>query len=416
MKHVNLRLLPGATPLHMPRAIVGVNADMGDPAKILADLAKTFEDYKAANDERLKGKADALVDEKVTRIDASVSELQKAIDDMNLKLAAAQMGAGGKAKSPEEVEYGKSFNAHIRKGDINATLSKGSDPDGGYTAPVEWDRTITDKLKLISPIRQYATVQPISTAGFKKLFNDRAVGSGWVGETAARPETTTPKLGILDFLPGEIYANAAATQQLLDDSQIDIEAWLQTEIETEFNRQEAIAFVAGDGVNKPFGVLTYAEGAANAAKHPFGAIPVIASGDAAKLTSDGLIDLIYDLPQAYAANAKFFMNRKTAASVRKLKDGQGNYLWQPSYQQGQPATLGGEPVVDVPDMPAVGANAIPLLYGDMGETYLIVDRIGIRVLRDPYTNKPFVMFYVTKRVGGGVKNPLAMRAQKISAA
>ncbi|PLR28143.1 phage major capsid protein [Caulobacter zeae] len=410
-------ILAGAMAHAFPRAIIGqrIRADVNDPKAMIGQLQAAFDAFKAANDEKLKGKADAVLDEKVQKIDAAVGDFQKAIDDLNAKMAAQRTGDISDRRSPEQIEYASAFNAHVRTGDIQAAMSRGSDADGGYTAPVEWDRTISDKLKLVSPIREHATVQPISKAGFKKLFNDRVIGSGWVGETAARPETGTPGLSILDFLPGELYANASATQTLLDDSEIDIEAWLQNEIEPEFARQEAIAFLSGNGTNKPFGVLTYVTGAANAAKHPWGAITVVNSGAAAALTGDGIISIIYDLPKAHSANAKFFMNRQTQSKARLLKDGQNNYLWQPSFQAGQPATLAGEAVVDTPDMPNVAADNIAALYGDMRETYLVIDRIGIRVLRDPYTNKPFVMFYVTKRVGGGVKNPQSMRALKIAA-
>lgn len=185
-------------------------------------------------------------------------------------------------------------------------------------------------------------------------------------------------------------------------------------MDTEFARQEGIAFLSGNGTNKPHGILTYVEGEANAARHPYGAIKVANSGHASQLTGDGLLDLIYSLPSEFTANAKLFINRQSMLAARKLKDGQGNYMWQPSYASGQPQTLGGEAVVEVPGMAAVAANAIAALYGDMDATYLVIDRIGIRVLRDPYTNKPFVHFYTTKRVGGGVHNPEPMRALRIA--
>ena len=270
-------------------------------------------------------------------------------------------------------------------------------------------------MKLISPLRAEATVQSISKAGFIKLFTDRQLGSGWVGETASRPATSTPQFTALTFMPGEIYANAAASQDLLDDGEVNIEQWLPGEIETEFARQEGIAFVAGDGSNKPYGVLAYLTGGAQAARHPWGAIITRNSGAAADLTADQVSNIVYDLPAMYTPNAKWFMNRKTMGKVRLLQDTQKRYLWQPSYQVGQPSTLLGAPIVDVPDMPDVAAGAAPILFGDMKETYLIVDRIGFRVLRDPYTNKPFISFYCTKRVGGGVKNPDAMKALVISA-
>lgn len=420
MKHI----APGAFALANPlgpvpgavsRAGIRLRADTTDPKAMITALNKAFEEFKATHDDKLKAKADdTIVNDKLQKIDASIDGFQKIIDDLNAKMAAQATG-GVIGDLPADPEYVKAFKAHMRKGDVQAALSKGTDADGGYLAPVEWDRTITGRLKIISPIRTYARVQPITTAGFKKIYTDRAIGSGWVGETASRPATSTPQFAQLDFNTGEIYANPAITQQLLDDAAVDLEQWLADEVDTEFSRQESIAFLAGDGVNKPFGILTYITGAANAAKHPWGAIGVVNSGAAAALTTDGIISLIYDLPNELRGNAKLFMNRGTMAAARKLKDGQGNYIWQPSFQQGQPASIAGEPVVELADMPGVAAGNIAALYGDMAGTYLVVDRVGIRVLRDPFTNKPFVHFYTTKRVGGGVYNPEPMRALKISA-
>ncbi|NGP18915.1 phage major capsid protein [Devosia aurantiaca] len=417
MKHSSaLAMLASSTALApVPRAVtVMPRADANDPKAMIAAIQNAFDEFKKANDEKLNGKADALINAKVDQINAAIDNYQTAIDDINAKIAAANIG-NVIGDMPADPEYVKAFKAHMRKGDVSAAMTKGTDADGGYLAPIEWDRTITGKLKRISPIRANARVQSITTAGFKKLFTDRAVGSGWVGETASRPATSTPQLGQLDFIPGEIYANPAISQQMLDDSAVDLEQWLADEVDTEFARQEGIAFVGGDGVNKPFGILTYVTGAANAAKHPWGAISVVNSGAAAALTSDGFISLFYDLPGEYAGNAKLYSNRLSIGAMRKLKDGQGNYLWQPSYQAGQPSTLAGVPLVEVNDMPNVAAGNIAALYGDMDATYLVVDRVGIRVLRDPFTNKPFVHFYTTKRVGGGVYNPEPMRALKVAA-
>jgi HK97 family phage major capsid protein len=352
---------------------------------------------------------------KVEKIGADLDAFQKALDEHSVKMAALEMGGGGGAKL-RDAEYTDAFKAHVKKGDINAALNKGADEQGGYLTPIEWDRTITNKLVLISPMRELCQVQSVSKAGFSKLFNLGGTASGWVGETDARPQTNTGTFASLAFGSGEIYANPAATQGILDDSEIDLETWLAGEVQTQFAKQEGLAFVSGDGSKKPTGILTYVTGAANAAAHPFGAIEVVNSGAAADITSDGIIDLIYDLPSAFTGNARFTMNRNTQRSVRKLKDGQGNYLWQPSYVAGQPATLAGYPVKEVPDMPDVAANSTPILFGDFQQTYLIVDRIGVRVLRDPYTAKPYVLFYTTKRVGGGLLNPEPMRAMKIAVA
>ncbi|HIE1098254.1 phage major capsid protein [Stenotrophomonas maltophilia] len=406
----------------VPRGLVSVHADGGsqpDVKALVESLNKAFAEFKAEHTKQLeeikKGSADALQALKVDNINADITRLQAAVDQANTQMAAFQMGGGSAGSGVADAEYTDSFRAHFRKGEVQASLNKGADNEGGYLAPVEWDRTITSRLVILSDMRQLAKVQPCSGAGLTKLFNMGGTASGWVGETAARPQTGTAQFQALNFGWGEIYANPAATQQLLDDAEIDLEAWLADEVETEFAKQEGTGFWSGDGVNKPFGMLTYVEGGANATKHPFGAIKAVNSGVAAGITGDSIIDLVYDLPSAFTKGAKFAMNRKTQGTVRKLKDSQGNYLWQPSLVAGQPSTLAGFAVQDVAAIPDVAANAIAALFGDFKQTYTVYDRKGVRVLRDPYTNKPYVMFYTTKRVGGGVHNPEPMRALKIAA-
>lgn len=409
------------------RGLVAVRAE-AQPKKpaTLDEVLTTFEAFKelnnAAIDEIKAGKTDVVTTEKLDKINAALDEITAAVDEQAKIVAAAKLGNGAVIGDIEaDAEYTKGFKAFMRKGEkglveFEAAMSKGTDADGGLLAPIEWDRTIGEKLKKISPMRRESRVITISVAGFKKHFSDRAVGSGWVGETASRPATSTPQIGTVDFTPGELYANPAISQGLLDDAAVDLEQWLGAEVDTEFARQEGIAFLSGDGTNKPYGILTYVTGAANAARHPYGAIGVVNSGHATTIPSgDALVDFMFDLPSEFEANAKLYLNRSSLRALRKLKDGQGNYLWQPSYVAGTPATLNAAPVVEMPDMPVIGAGNIAALYGDMEATYLVVDRIGIRVLRDPFTNKPFVHFYTTKRVGGGVHNPEPMRALKISA-
>lgn len=402
----------------VPRGIVFVRAET-DVKALIEGVNTAFAAFKTEHTKQLDAIKAGLptgdITAKVEKIGEDVTILQAAIDEANIKIAAAAMN-GGASAGLKDKEYTESFQAHMKKGEIQASLNKGAADEGGYLAPVEWDRTITDKLVQVSPIRQLATVQTIGTAGFKKLYNNRGMVSGWVGEKSARPETGTPTFGSLDFIPGEIYANPAATQQMLDDAEINLETWLAGEVQVEFAFQEGVAFVSGDGANKPFGFLTYATGGANAARHPWGAIAVSASGAAVGVTADAIIDLVYSLPSEYSANASFTMNRKTQGIVRKLKDGQGNYLWQPSYVAGQPSTLSGHPLHEVADMPDVAANALSIGFGDYKRGYLIVDRAGVRVLRDPFSNKPYVQFYTTKRVGGGVNDPGAIKLMKINAA
>lgn len=399
------------------RGVAAVRADASDPVKIVSDLNSAFTAFKAANDQRLsqleKGREDVVTRDKVERIDASISDLQKALDESNQRFASLQLS--GNTAKPADPEYVQAFSAHVRRGDVQASLNKGAASEGGYLAPVEWDRTIMDRMVEVSPMRQIATVIQVTGTGFKKLVPTQGFASGWVGETAARPETTGPAFAEAQFGWGEIYANPAATQQLLDDSAIDLEAWMANEVETEFAYQEGVAFVSGDGSNKPRGVLSYRAGGASASAHPLGAVAEVISGAAADITADGLISLVYALPERYRAGARFAMNNGTMAAVRKLKDGQGNYLWQPSAIAGQPSTLLGYGLTEMPAMPDVAAGAYPVAFGDFRRGYTIFDRVGIRILRDPYSNKPYVMFYTTKRVGGGVTDPRALRFQKISA-
>jgi HK97 family phage major capsid protein len=417
-------LAGGAAIAAMPRAVSAMpRADASDPKALIAQINTAVAEMRQHAEERLdkiEAKIDPLDLSKFDTINASITELERTLDTINAKIASDALNGGKVVAS--DPDYTEKFSRYFQTGEgeadvkaaqrtgPRAAMSEGSSADGGYTTPIEWDRTITGRLKLISPIRQNATVQSISKLGFTKLFTDRAVGSGWVGETASRPATSTPQFTALAFSLGEIYANAAASQDLLDDSEISIDTWLTGEIDTEFSRQEGIAFLSGDGTNKPYGLLTHVTGGANAARHPWGAILTVASGAVGGIASDALVSIQYALPAIYTPNAKFFMNRNSLGAVRKLKDGMGNYLWQPSFQAGVPATLGGYPVVDLPDMPAVATGNAALLFGDMAETYLVIDRMGTRVLRDPFTNKPYVCFYCTKRVGGGVVNPDAMKA------
>lgn len=402
------------------RGIQTVRAEAPTEVKALVEnLQKAFHDFKAEHSKQLeevkKGNQDALQALKVETINAEISSLQKAVDEANAKMAAVEMGGADVGRKVKDKEYSAAFQAHFKAGEVQAALNKGVADDGGYLAPTEWDRTITDKLRLVSPMRQVADVQTTSKNAWTKLFNIGGTASGWVGETAARPQTANSQFKAMTFTTGEIYANPAATQGLLDDSEVNLEAWLAGEVEAEFAKQEGAAFVNGDGTDKPNGILTYATGGTNAATHPFGAIEVVGSGAVGAITADALIDLVQALPEAFTAGARFAMNRNTLTLIRKLKDADGNYLWQPSFQAGVPSTLLGYPVTEMPDMPGVAAGALSIAFGDFKRSYLVIDRVGVRVLRDPYTNKPYVMFYTTKRVGGGLVNPEPMKIMKVNA-
>ena len=425
-----------------PRGIQQTRAD-GTSAEalkaMLSEINTNFEEYKATLDQKVaeevkNGVADVITTDKLDKIDAALNDNQDAINQAIEQIAALQLGQNGSEQddglSEAERKYSAAWDTYFRSGDgeqdvraqqndgirtgnIRAAASVGVNEDGGFTAPIEWDRTITDQRVEVSPMRRYASVQNVTGQGFKRLYNIHGTTSGWVGETDARPQTNTSQLKEYAFKFGEIYAMPAATQIILEDSEIDMAGWLLGEVNIEFGKQEGSAFVSGDGVNKPKGILQYTaaiEGALPVAEqHPFGPITEVNSGDAATLTADGLISLIYDLPEDRSFGAAFYANRSTHSIIRKMKDGQGNYLWQPPFQAGEPALILGQPAREMSGLPNVAAAAIPVLYGNMAETYRIFDRVGMSVLRDPYTAKPYVLFYVRKRVGGGLWNPEFMR-------
>jgi HK97 family phage major capsid protein len=297
------------------------------------------------------------------------------------------------------------------------SLILGGTPDHGYLAPAETERLIAAALKDVSPIRAIASVREIGSTVYRKPVSQGGAASGWVGETTARDETTAPAVSSIDFPTMELYAMPAASQTLLDDTVVDVEQWLADEVQAEFAAQEGAAFIAGDGASEPKGFLSYdivAEGT-----QEFGELGYIATGVdgafAATNPSDKLLDLIYTPKQAYRTNGRFVMNRSVVGAIRKFKDADGNYIWQPSLDAGSPATLLGYPVSEAEDMPDIAADAQAIAFGDFARGYLIVDRVGVRVLRDPYSAKPYVLFYTTKRVGGGVQDFDAIKLLKFAA-
>ena len=259
-------------------------------------------------------------------------------------------------------------------------------------------------------------MRQVSGSVYKKPFSLTGPGTGWVGETAARPETTTPTLAELSFPTMELYAMPAATSALLDDSAVNIDEWIADEVRVAFAEQEGTAFVSGNGVNKPRGFLDYPK-IANAS-WTWGNVGFITTGVAgafpASNPTDKLIDLAYSIKSAYRANAHFVMSRATQAAIRKFKDADGNYIWQPAQRPGEAPTLLGHPVAESEDMPAIAADSHSIAFGDFRRGYLVVDRVGIRILRDPYSSKPYVLFYTTKRVGGGVQDFGAIKLLKFA--
>lgn len=397
--------------LTMPRAIRGAIRAEANPATLLAELNTAFADFKAKQDERMSAIENA-VDGAFER--SAFDRIGHAGDDLAIDGSYSTTFASYFRKGDQETALREANNQGDRKA-IQASMSVGTNSDGGYLAPVEWDRKIREKLRVSTPMRSICQVQPTSVGAFSTIWNNDTWGSGWVGETAARPQTTSASLSQLTFEAGEIYAMPAATQRLLDDSAINLETWLADSVEAEFARQEDIAFISGNGVNKPRGLLTYVDGGASDDAHPGGNLAVFNSESATDIPGpDTLLDFKYTLAAPYRQNARWLMNSLTAAHIAKFKDANDNYIWREGLVEGEPATLLGRPVTIDEAMPDIGASAYPVAFGDFQRGYLINDRIGSRVLRDPYTSKPFVLFYVTKRVGGGVLDPNAIKLMKVA--
>ena len=382
---------------------------MAGPKPEVAEMMAAFEAFRQANDARLaeieaKGASDPLTDERLARIDQQLEAL-------SLKMARPEIGAG--PATPDEDARSEAWAHYLRTGDDSGmarldvkALNTGTDAQGGYVAPPELDRLIEARLLAASPMRSIATVRQTSAGVFRKPVGLGAAAS-WVGETDARTETAVTGLSLLEFPAGELYAMPAATQALLEDSYADIDAWLADEVESAFAAQESASFVSGDGTAKPRGFLDYEIVAE--ASHVWGKIGSVAGDFTAVDAADQIIDLIYTPKSQFRAGARFVMNRRTVSAVRKLKDVDGRYLWQPG-SGGEPATIMGYAVTEMEDMPDIGTGNAAITFGDFRRGYLIADRQGARVLRDPYSAKPYVLFYTTKRVGGGVQNFDAIKA------
>lgn len=389
------------------------------------DFMQAFEAFKDANDERLsqieaRVSADVVTSEKVDRINRAVDEAKSRLDELTLKARRPHLG-GGEEPAPNMREHKLAFDAYVRKGEAQGlsaleakALSVSSGADGGYLVPPETESEIGRRLTLASPIRAIAGVRQVSASVYKKPFSTNGFASGWVGETAARPETASSTLAELQFPTMELYAMPSATQALLDDAAVNIDQWIAEEVQMAFAEQEGTAFVTGNGVNRPKGFLDYTKVAdASWSWGNLGYLATgVAGGFAAANPSDRLIDLAYALKSSYRQNATWVMNRKTQSAIRKFKDVDGNYLWQPAIRPDGKATLMGFPVAECEAMPDIATDSFALAFGDFNAGYLIVDRIGVRVLRDPYSAKPYVLFYTTKRVGGGVQNFEAIKLVK----
>ncbi len=395
-----------------------------------AEMMRAFEAFKDANDQRLADRIsgdDVVLEEKLARINQTIDTQARRLDDIEIRQARPALASEQKdaqAANQSALEHKAAFESYVRSGEsanLRAlemkALSVGSNPDGGFLVPPEIETQIGYRLRAISPIRGIAGARTISANVYKKPFMIAGPAAGWVGETDGRTQSATPTLDELSFPAMELYAMPAATATLLEDSAVNIDDWLAQEVERVFAVQEGAAFVTGDGNNKPKGFLGYTT-VANSS-WTWGNIGYVASGAAGAFPSsnpsDVLVDLIYAVSAGYRQNAVFVMNRKTQSAIRKFKDTTGSYLWQPPATPTGRASLIGFPLLDVEDMPDISANSLSIAFGDFNRGYLVVDRAGVTVLRDPYTAKPYVLFYTTKRVGGGVQDFDAIKVMKFAA-
>jgi len=314
---------------------------------------------------------------------------------------------------------GAVFEGFLRSGaslELKAFTGASGDA-GGFAVPREIDAVIDRLLKGISPIRAVANVVKVGSAGYRKLVTTGGTPSGWAAETGARAETATPSFVEIAPSMGELFANPSASQAMLDDAQFDVESWLADEIASEFAKAEGAAFINGSGTNRPRGFLTYTTAATSDGARAFGTVqhvPSGAAGDFATSPQDRLIDLVQALRAPYRQGAVFVMNAATLARIRKFKTSDGAFLWAPSLAAGQPATLLGYPVIEAEDMPDIAANSLSIAFGNMRAGYLIAERTETAILRDPYSNKPFVNFYATKRIGGCVTNSEAIKLMRFA--
>ena len=381
----------------------------------LQKLNESFATFKEVNDKRLeqiekRGAADPLTEGAVQKLNDQLDVLQKEV--VSLKTPKSSVNEDGNL---EEKEYKNAFDGYLRKGSQAAlelkAMSADSDPNGGYLVPRTLSSSIAKKIFETSPMRNLATVETISGDGLDIIVDNSEMATGWASEQSTRSETTSATVGKKTIMPYELYAQPKATQKLIDDAAIDIEAWISDKLADAMSRAENTAFISGaDGSSKPRGILTYTAGTS------WGQIEQVVSGTSATITGDGLISLLYALKEDYQKNSTFLMARSSVGAVRKLKDvTSGQYIWQPGLTSGAPDQLLGRPLVMASDMPVAAANSLSVAVADFKRAYTIVDKVGMRILRDPFTDKPFVKFYTTKRVGGDVVNFEAIKLLKLSA-
>ncbi|MGZ9809876.1 phage major capsid protein [Pseudoroseicyclus sp. H15] len=320
-----------------------------------------------------------------------------------------------------EAPHQKAFNAYLRSGDDDGLRhlelegkALATTGDGGYLVDPQTSETVNSVLNATASIRAIANVVHVDASSYDVLVDHTEMGAGWATEASTISETSTPVIDRITIALHELSAMPKASQRLLDDSAFDIEGWLAGRIAEKFARSEAAAFINGDGSDMPRGFLDYSQVAnASWAWDKLGYVTTGADGAFASVNaSDAVVDLVYALGAEYRAGASFVMNSRTTGAVRKLKDNDGRFLWSDGLAAGEPARLMGYPVLVAEDMPDIGSDACAIAFGNFGAGYTIAERPDLRVLRDPFSAKPHVLFYATKRVGGGVSDFAAIKLLK----
>lgn len=395
---------------------------MTDATQVIQDLNKSFDEFKSTNDALMskmaKGEALSELKEKTEKIERDMERLeslQKDVDD----LAKRSQRQKSQEESIESLEHKEAYSRFLIKGhedglgdlQVKADITTTTDASGGYAVPENVDRMIMQIERDANPLRAACNNISINVSEWKKLVSTNGAGSGWVGETAARPKTDSPQLTQVALSFGELYANPATTQKALDEMVTPVEQWLAEEVGYEFADKENLAFTSGTGTNMPKGILAYTL----AATPNFGQIKQVISEAVGEFDYDDFITLESAIKAGYRNNAMLMTSRSGVTNLRKLKL-DNKYLWQPSQQAGQPSTLGGYAILENEDMPAFASGANAYVFGDFRRGYTIADVFGTRVLRDPYTNKPYVGFYTTKRLGGGVVDSTALAVATIKSA
>jgi len=398
-----------------------------DVTTTLEDLGRTFQEFKSTNEERLanlegKGQEDPLLVQKLDRINAAMDQAEVRLKQLETARLRPQSGS----MEVTDLGHKSAFLSYVRKGveqDIQAyeakAMSSQNGQEGGYLIPSGLSEKLYSVLNASCVMREIATVREITTDSLELLLDKNMADVGWAQETGARDETNAPELTKIRIQAHEMYAKPRATQKLLDDAMLNVEEWLSEKIAEKMSAMENLAFINGDGQNKPKGFLAYETALKD--NWEWGKFEHVLSGQDGAFGANGvdaLHDVMASLKPQYMNGACWLMSRSTQSAIRKLRDSADNrHVWQPAFQEGGRPTLMGCPIYVSDDIPALvsGTSSTSLAFGNFKEAYQIVDRQGINVLRDPYSAKPYVEFYTTRRVGGDVVNFEALKLIKFAA-